>query len=306
MRPRMGLAGEWLEDDNELSIQQYGLWDRFWVYQVPLVFEAFGGEISQDADVGRPEVEFDRYAYSLGLDGYRLFPAWQVDAKVTLEDFEDDDEEVWGGKARVTYHRESKARMGAGVSRETFWTAYDRRDARQYGRVTNLSLLDRDETIDTIEAFASRPMEAGFIWGGWSDFEDGNDRLSAYGHYQVEVLDSSADKWTVLRPNLYYEHFAETNAAYYSPDFHVSLGLAGHTKRALGSSSRLEAEINPLLLIRDEDTTDLNRTDFGFQALLDLSTTLRDSVDLGLAGFYYWEQDGYDLWRVVAQVGARF
>ena len=97
----------------------------------------------------------------------------------------------------------------------------------------------------------------------------------------------------------FYEGFADTESAYFSPENHLSLGLILQDIEHLGPVA-LDLEINPQLITTDGDT--------GWGGHWHLKATY-DGEHIfaggGLFGFYD-DNDDYLLWRLAGQVGWRF
>jgi hypothetical protein len=142
--------------------------------------------------------------------------------------------------------------------------------------------------------------------GGADYQQDQNEQLFAYAHYQFPDFYSSAGKWTVLRPNIYFEHFEDSTPAYFSPDSYVALGLGGHTVRQ-NKVNRLELEVNPVMLFEDGDvSSDNDSVEYGIHVTLDYTRKLGRNWTLGAGGFFYGETTDYWLWRATAQGSYKF
>lgn len=298
-----------LRDDNDIEVVQGGVQAAFWPDPGwPMRIQALWGDISQDSGVSRGSNDFNRTALHLYLDEYRLAPEAWLAGRLTGEFFDDD--ELVGGRVSAHYQWEDRSTVSAQAESESFWTIHDVRDPRQYPRVNNLALIEPDARINRVRgAFEWVPVaeQQVRLQAGLADYEDDdNEQVFAYAHYQLPILDSEVGKWTVLRPNLYYEHFADSTAAYYSPDVFVSVGLAAHTIRQ-DPVNRLEFEINPVLLFEHgEVTTDSEPVEMGLHLVLDYTRQLGNRWAVGAAGFVYGETTDYWLWRTTAQCSYKF
>lgn len=309
VRPEVDALFTWFSDEADVSIVEGGVGARAWpVDWLPLQAQLMFGNIQQDASGERPETDFDRTAASISIDNLHARPEFLLSGRLTYEDFQDADG-LAGGGAGARYLFENGSTIGAAGSRESFWTRFDSRDPRQYPRFVDLSLIEPDFTIDTVSAsldWATFVEHRLLVQGAVSQYEDDNEQLSAYAHYQVPISGVSPLHWTVLRPNVYYETFDRPERAYFSPDYNLSIGFGGHTVRKSERGSRLELEVNPILIFRDDGFDSKEDGEFGLHLVASASTPIWKRFEAGLAAFYYYEADGYDLMRVVARGGCRF
>lgn len=304
LRPQAALLFNVFNDESDILFQEGGaealVWATPWL---PVRGQYFAGRVEQDRAGDRPSTEFDRRAVNLWIDELRLTPQFILTARGTLEELDDDD--LGGGRLMARWQAVRGTKVGVFASRDSFWTRHDSRDPRQYPRLTDLSRVEPDFRLDTIEAFLTDvPLLENQLklQAGLEDYDDDNRRTYAYAHYQLPFLSNTPDRWMELRPNLYYESYRDETNAYYSADWHVSVGLAAHTVRTAGRG-RLEAEIGPIMIFRDREGKE--EDEYGIHGVLDLSRKFA-RAEAGVGGFVYAETDDYWLWRVSARLGTRF
>ena len=90
---------------------------------------------------------------------------------------------------------------------------------------------------------------------------------------------------------------------YYSPDYHVSLGLGLHTIRRYAHKQVLEIEVKPEWIFRNPDSEDEDTA--AIHVIVDYTVQIGKML-LGAGGFVYAEEDGFWLGVVSAKAGFRF
>jgi hypothetical protein len=309
IQPTAGLIFNALGDANDIQVLQGGAVGEFWLDpSLPLRLQAMWGDFSQDQGKGSGSNDFERTAFHLFMNEYRLQPQLWVSGRLTGEFFDED--ELLGGQLGAHFQQEDRSLWSLEAASESFWTIYDVQNPRQYPRVNNLELVDQDARINRIWGTADLVPVAEQqlrLQVGGSDYEqDNNEQIFAYAHYQFPVLDSEAGKWTVLRPNIYFEHFSDSSPAYFSPDSFIALGLAGHTIRK-DPLNRLEFEVNPVLLFENGDmTSNSESVEMGLHVVLDYTRKIGRHWALGAGGFLYGETTEYWIWRTTAQCSYKF
>jgi hypothetical protein len=309
LRPEVDALFTWFADESDVSIMESGAEARAWPLDwLPVRAQLMFGEVSQDAAGERPETTFNRTAGTLAVQELHATPELLLAGRLTYEDLEDADALVGGG-GNARYLFENGSSVSLAGSRESFWARFDSRNPRQYPRFVDLALIEPDFAIDTFSAqvdWVTFVEHRCLVEAAVSQYEDDNQQLSAYAHYQLPLTQVSPLHWFVLRPNIYYETFNDAVPAYFSPDYNVSVGCAAHTVRKNERGGRLELEANPILIFRDDGFGNQDDGEFGLHLVADASAPVWKRLTAGLAAFYYYEADGYDLWRVVARAGCRF
>ncbi|MGD9873884.1 MAG: hypothetical protein AB7T27_06395 [Kiritimatiellia bacterium] len=308
MSPEVNALGNAWWDDNDISFMQWGAEARVWpTAGLPLRLQFLTGEIEQDSD--QVETNFDRTAFGIALDGYRPVPALGLKGRILYEDFDDGD--LLGGQAELRVYRESGSEYAVYGASESLWAQTNVRNPRQYPRVSDLSQLDQNLRVNTIGGmldFAPSLEQQIRLNASWSEYEedkngDDNEKLSAYVHWQVPILNSTSEKWLTLRPSIYYEHFRDELPGYYSPDYHVSLGIGLHTVRKYAHKQVLEIEVKPEWIFRNPDNQDEDTV--AIHVILDYSVEIKKLL-LGVGGFLYAEEEDYWLGVVSGKIGFRF
>ncbi len=308
MSPEVSALGNAWWDDNDISFLQWGVEARVWPSAgLPLRLQFLDGEIEQDSNV--VDTNFNRTAFALVLDGYRPVPSIGLKGRIMYEDFDDDD--LLGGQAEIRVYRESGSEYALYGASESLWAQNNVRNPRQYPRVSDLSQLDQNLRVNTAGGtldFAPSLEQQVRLNVSWSEYEedingDNNERLSAYVHWQVPILNSTSEKWLTIRPNIYYEHFRDELPGYYSPDYHASAGIGLHTVRKYAHKQKLEIEVKPEWIFRNPDGEDEDTT--AIHVVLDYSVEIKKLL-LGAGGFIYAEENGYWLGVVSARAGFRF
>lgn len=314
-RTEVDLLATGFTDANDMTYLQYGLGGRFHLFNaVDLKARAFYGSVGQDADALRIESEVDLATFELALENFYATPQVVLWGAVTYEDFSRNDDSwatladgtrftrpedergyLWGGRAGAKYIFPKGSDMGLELRRESFWAREKRYNIRQYNRVVDMSRMPTDMYIDKISGWANLklfPENELRLNAGYQGYEDNNQVVWGYAHYQIPVLDSSPQRWTVVRPNLYAESVEDEHPAYFSPDVHVALGLGLHTIRQFDTVD-LEFEVNPLLLWTEGLGYDNNAYP-GISGVAKLIYKLRH-WHLGLALFGYADSEDYDM-----------
>lgn len=320
-RPLVMAFGSGFRDKNDISVLQAGgyaqatVWDR-----VTLHLMGVTGEIHQDAKGERRETGVWRTAGEIGFADLYPTPRVKLWGAFLYEDFSlfnsiasfysepDGDVAVYtrrplsrgyvlGGRLGGAYLFPQGSEMGLELRRESMWNEHNRFDARLFNRVTDLNRMSPDMAVNKLRAFADLvtfPEHKLRLDGGLESLEDGNFRTWGYAHYQVPVLWSRNEHWTVIRPNAYVESMAEQKPGYFSPRSHVTVGCMLHTIQEF-TYLDIEAEVNPQLLWTADQTKKAD-TAAGIHGLVNLTFKL-GGVRLGVGGFGYTDTDGYWLLR---------
>ena len=304
----VGAFGNWVEDSNEITIWQAGGEGRAWLTpELPLDLQVIYGTVAQSLD-DQPRVTIDRMLYAAKIHEFFLSPAWALMGKLSYEDFRSTvDDDLWGGGLGVLFRTESLSTFKAGVLRESFWSRYDQHDPRTYPRVNRITGQNPNFHVDTVAATADLTTlldQRVRLEGSYSEYEDDNEQLALYAHYQWAAFRRGDDRWTAIRPSLYYEHFSEQEEIYYSPDYHVTLGICGHHIHRIGASSEFEIEVTPFVVFRDETGFE-EETEVGVHGAAELQAPAGPLVmALGASGYY--ETDEYWIYRVIGRLFCRF
>jgi hypothetical protein len=308
-QPSVGLIFNALRDANDIQVVQGGVQVAFWPDPaLPLRLQALWGDFSQDQGTTAGSNDFERTALHVFLDEYRIQPQAWISGRLSGEFFDDD--ELIGGQLGAHFQQENRSVWSLQAASESFWTIHDVLNPRQYPRVNDLELIDQNARINRIWATADwvpvSEQQLRLQVGGADYQQDDNEQFFAYAHYQLPILDSEAGKWTILRPNIYFEHFADSTPAYYSPDSFVALGLAAHTIRK-DQVNRLEFEINPVFLFENGDvTSDSETVEMGLHLVLEYTRKFQHNWEIGAGGFLYGETTDYWISRVTAQCSYKF
>ena len=329
-RPLAMAFGSGFRDKNDISVLQVGgyaqatVWDR-----VTLHLTGSTGEIHQDAKGTRRETGVWRTAAEIGFADLYPTPRFKIWGAFLYEGFslfnginsyyseQDGDVSVYsrrplyrgyvlGGRLGGAYIFPQGSEMGLELRRESMWNEHNSFDARLFNRVIDLNRMSPDLAVDKLHVFADLvtfPEHKLRLNGGLESLEDGNFRTWGYAHYQIPVLWSRNEHWTVIRPNAYVESMAEQKPGYFSPKSHVTVGCMMHTIQEF-SYLDIEAEVNPQLLWTADQTKKAD-TAAGIHGLLNLTFKLGD-VRFGVGGFGYTDTDGYWLLRGMSFVKYTF
>ena len=155
-------------------------------------------------------------------------------------------------------------------------------EMRQFNRVLDLGVIGPAFHLHALRGFidhVSGDARRLRVEAGVDAFEDGNRRVSSYLHYQIPIA-SDARQWMALRPNLYFEAFRDTRAAYFSPGRHLTTGMMFHGIRRY-PRWHVELELNPQWL------RTAGRNGFGSHALIGAGANFgRLSLSAGAFVFY--------------------
>lgn len=238
----------------------------------------------------------DRLVGRILADRWFPTPALELAGSAGFEAFDEGGDAVVGGVSG-RYHLGDGSAFELEARRLTPWSEFDDPEPRRFNRVRDLEALGPAFRIDRARGGADvRLGGPDFRWrvdGGLADYDDGNTHGSLYTHLQLP-LHGAAGPWTVLRPNLYLESFADSVPEYFSPDGLASAGLALHTIRRAGTL-RLEGEVNPQLQWTDRGV------DPGISGVLDLRVPLGSRTSLRGGSFLFAQTDDY--WLVRAFFG---
>ncbi|MFH1572601.1 MAG: tetratricopeptide repeat protein, partial [Acidobacteriota bacterium] len=289
LRPSASVPFSINEDSNELLLAQAGISALLRLTPgIPLTAQFLIGELKQRG------ARFTRTAGMVAIPQVFVTPELGLHLRAGMEDYRSGGSLfVWEAGGRYFFRDTSE--IGVSGLRESLWSGYDRREPREFNRVTGLEALGPDFHVHTVRAYIDKASGGGRrlrLESGASGYQDGNDRVFLYGHYQVPLSDR-AGNWTVVAPNLYFETFTDRSPSYFSPDRFVTLGGMLHTiRRAPDNRWRVEGEVNPRLVSSD------GRQGFGIHAVLDFSV-LAGPVELGAGGFVFYEElNDYWLWRI--------
>lgn len=308
LKHQAGVFANWVEESHDITIWQAGGEGRAWLTpELPLDVQLIYGTVAQSLD-DQPRVTIDRTLLSAEIPEYFFSPAWAIHGRVSYEDFTSTvDDDLWGGAMGLMYRTESLSSFEVQGQRESFWSRYDRHDPRTFPRVSRITGNQPNFSVDTIAAKADLTTlidQRVLLSGAYSEYEDDNEQLSLYAHYQWAALRKGDERWTALRPSLYYEHFSEQAELYYSPDYHLTLGLSGHHVHRFAERSELELEVTPFILFRDQTGDDTER-EIGIHGAAELQVPF-DPVVLALGTSGYYETGEYWIYRVIGRLFCRF
>lgn len=319
--PFAGAYGAGFRDSNDIRVLHGGAYAGATIQDtVNLRLQAMTGLLHQDAKASRHESDVWRTSVSLGVVDLFLTPRIVVWGGIGYEGFQlhgasaelspDNDGAVnlWrrtpmyrgyviDGKLGAKYIFDNESEVGAEAKRESMWAEHDTFDTRLFNRITDMTKMAPDMAVNRarvftdIVTFAEQQLH---IEGGLDSMEDGNLRKWTYSHYQFPVLWSQDKHWTVLRPNFYAESCDENKPGYFSPDYHVTLGLMLHTVQELGPIE-VEAEVNPKVLWT-KDKTQKGDLQEGVHGLLNVAYKYK-SLRVGVGAFCYTDTEGYWLNR---------
>jgi hypothetical protein len=184
-------------------------------------------------------------------------------------------------RAQATFYRLGGSLGGLSAAREPLLPlAGD--TTRQFNRVLDIAAIGPAFHLHALRGYidhVSGDARRLRVEAGVDAFEDGNRRVSSYLHYQVPI-GSDARQWVAIRPNLYFEAFRDTRAAYFSPDRHLTAGMMFHGIRR-NPRWHVELELNPQWLRTS------GNNGFGAHGLIGGGATLgRVSLSAGAFVFY--------------------
>ena len=171
---------------------------------------------------------------------------------------------------------------------------------RQFNRVLDIAAAGPGFFRTALRGFAeflTDPARRARLEVEAARLEDGNRQTLAYAHYQIPLADSLR-RWTVIRPNVFFETFQSRRHSYFSPKHHLTIGTMLHTL-ARYPHWDLEVELNPQWLRTD------GANGWGAHGLVDARFTRgRTTADVGAFLFYDGLED-YLQWRVGGRVSVR-
>lgn len=320
-RPFVGAYGSGFRDSNNISVLHGGAYAGATIQDaVNLRFQAMTGLLHQDAKGYRRESDVWRTSVYLGVVdlfltprivvwggvGYEAFQLHGASAELSLDN--DGAVNLWrrtpmyrgyviDGKLGAKYIFDNESEIGVEAKRESMWAEHDKFDTRLFNRITDMTKMAPDMAVNRARVFTdivTFPEQQLHIEGGLDSMEDGNLRKWAYSHYQVPVLWSRDKHWTVLRPNFYAESCDENKPGYFSPDYHITVGLMLHTVQEFGPIE-VEAEVNPKVLWT-KDKTQKGDLREGVHGLLNVAYKYK-SLRVGVGAFCYTDTEGYWLNR---------
>lgn len=321
MQPFAGGYGAGFRDKNDVSVMQGGvygggtLWDA-----LNLRLQAMTGLLHQDAKSSRRESNVWRTSTSLGFVDLFLTPRIVFWGGFQYEGFNQLSDEdvsvrdasgntklysrtplyrgyVVGGKLGAKYIFDNESEVGVEAKRESMWSEHDRFDTRVFNRITDMTKMASDMAVNRVRAYSNIvtfPENQLHLEGGYDSMEDGNQRKWGYAHYQLPFPWSYDKHWMVLRPNLYVESCDEQKDGYFSPEYHITMGLMVHTIQEFKHID-IEAEVNPQLLWT-KDKTKKGDTQEGIHGLLNIAYKY-ENFRIGVGGFAYSDTDNYWLLR---------
>ncbi|MDJ0783128.1 MAG: tetratricopeptide repeat protein [Desulfosarcinaceae bacterium] len=299
--PRLDLLGGWSSDSNDLILRQVGLQGAAaGILRLPLHLRYTLGEVAQK------ETDFQRNVFRLGLAP--IFPQPHLSAQGYLGIEAVGDAEHHGGatlpvgEILLRRYWADDSSLGLAVTRETVWTPHDSSQLHRYHRVTRLAGVEPAFARSDLRLLMDKRLGDGgrFLQTqlGGDLYSDDNRRLWAYTHLQQPLIETG-QRWLAVKPNLFYEGFADNDAAYFSPSNHVSLGLILQHIERLGRVA-VDLEVNPQLLITDGETG------WGGHWHLKLTAEWGPLFAGGGVFGFYDQNDDYLLWRTAARVGWHF
>jgi hypothetical protein len=254
--------------------------------------------------VEQHDARFTRTGGRVGID--QLFPApeWELEGSFGFVNSSAGGGDLVEGLLGARRSFPDGSVVGVTGYREPLLGGHEDLDPRLWNRIIDLEALGPSFAVNGGKLYADALLSEAardrlWLQLGAENYEDGNLRGIFYAHYQLPVR-SGPEEWTVIRPNAFVEAFKRSDVpTYFSPDTHATIGLGGHTVQRRGRF-RLEAEVNPQLLLTD------GNAGFGVYGLLDASVQL-GPANVGASGFaFYDSQDSYWLARAMARVEVEF
>lgn len=290
--PQVSLPAWTHADSNDMRFAQAGAGLRFLLPRLlgAVTLEASSGTLSQRA--------FSSPHTGVRMSVAQLFPlpGLELDGALGFHQFDRGDH-LLAWKATATWHAADDTEAGLRVGREPLLPLIGPAPMRQFNRVLDISRVGPGFYSDTVQAFGefiSETAHRARVELGAARMQDGNRQAQAYLHYQVPVT-LGVRRWTVLRPNAFFETFDSKRPGYFSPRRHLTAGMMLHTIRRY-PQWELELEVNPQVLRTD------GATGVGGHGLVNVQMTRgRVRFDLGTFVFYDGLED-YLQWRVGGRV----
>jgi len=280
-------------DSNDLSLRETGVHGKIWPsLRVPVFGEVVAGEVSQN------DARFTRQRAVVGIGDVFVTPALTLGLDAGAERYERGS--LFVGRGTVTFLREDTSFVSLDAHRETFWTAHDDRNPREFNRVIDLAGLGPDMPVTGVKGTANTvlaPNRRMLVEGGADRYGDDNTRGFVYGQYELVTM-ARQDRWMAFAPNLYWESYRRESPFYFSPSSYVALGGLWHTIRST-PAWRVEFEANP--------AATWVRSDLGFalHGVVDVARTWGRAT-LGGGVFYFYDQRArYGSYRIVGQLDLR-
>lgn len=238
----------------------------------------------------------DRTRATLTVSHVFPTPRLQLGVGIGIDRFSRADSLVtWRGAA--TYHLADDAVVGLTAARQPMVPLEGPLPLRQFNRVLDVAAIGPGFYSDGIRLFTdflTRPTHRAHLEGGVERMQDRNRQVYAYAHYQVPVA-SGVRRWTVLRPNVFFESFLEKRPSYFTPRHHLTLGTMLHTIRQYPHWD-LEVEINPQVLRTD------GRMSFGAHGLVNLGIRVGRVTVAGGTFVFYDGLEDYLQWRAGGRI----
>lgn len=286
-------APAWMHaDSNDLRFAQAGAGLR-------VVLPRLAGSLALDASSGTlSQRDFSSTHTGAQLSLTQVFPApsLELSGRVAFHQF-DRGGDLLGWQGTATYHLTDDAEAGVSFSRQPLLPLAGPGPMRQFNRVLDIARVGPGFFSDAVRAFGefiSETAHRARIELGAERLQDGNRQAQAYLHYQIPVT-LGVRRWTVIRPNAFFETFDTRQPGYFSPKRHLTVGTMLHTIRHYPHWD-LEFEVNPQLLRTD------GATGVGGHGLVNIQIVReRARFDLGTFVFYDGLEDHLQ-WRVGARV----
>jgi hypothetical protein len=153
--------------------------------------------------------------------------------------------DLFNWRAQATLFRTAGSMSGISAAREPL-LPLSGDGWRHFNRALDIAALGPGFHLHALRAFVDRVTGSARrlrIEAGLDAFEDGNQRISSYAHYQIP-LPTDARTFIAIRPNLYVETVRDHRAEYFSPDRHLTAGVMFHGIRRY-PRWHVELELNP-------------------------------------------------------------
>ena len=299
VRAHAGAGYAFFKDANRLEVNGGSVWLDFRPYDVARVHVGALADV-----VTQHEARYTRTGGRIAVDELFLSPQWAMDGSVGFINSSAGGGDIVTGSVALRRYFAGGSVLGVTGYREPLLGGHEDQDPRLWNRIIDLEALGPSFAINGGKAYgdwlvSDQRRDRAWVQLGAENYQDGNLRGIFYAHYQLPLRNGPAN-WTVVRPNAFVEAFKDPdNPDYFSPRTHATVGLAGHTVQQRGRF-RLEAELNPQVLVTDGDVG------FGVHGLVDASVQL-GAVNVGVSGFaFYDSNDDYWLARAMARVEVVF